>query len=76
MNNKTIKTKYLPPMVEVIEVENEGVIASSLGDYSGGNPALPGGNPTSRSAAKSNIQSANALTDLEDLINNILTIEN
>ena len=42
MNNKTIKEKYLSPTIEVIEVENEGVIA--LSDFTGGNPALPGRN--------------------------------
>lgn len=72
MNNKTIKEKYLPPTIEVIEVENEGVIA--LSDFTGGNPALPGRNYTT-SRTKNSIQSASAFSDLEDLINDILTIE-
>ncbi|NDV83804.1 hypothetical protein D0T87_17705 [Bacteroides sp. 51] len=74
MQIKTIKEKYLPPVVEVIEVENEGVMA--LSDFSGGNPGLPGGNPTSSHSAKSYVPATSSFSDLEDFVNDILTIEN
>ena len=75
MKTKQNKEKYLAPAIEVIEVEHEeGVMA--LSDLSGGNPALPGSGARSNTrSTKSNIQTASPLTDLEDLINDLLTVK-
>lgn len=64
------KAKYLAPQIEIIEMENEGVIA--LSNMSGGNPAFP-----SRSSARKSTQyhSSSSISELEDLINDILTIQ-
>lgn len=64
------KEKYMPPVMEVIPMETEGVIAGS------GNvpdmPVRPLGTTTSRSRSYSNSAS---MSELEDMINDILTIE-
>lgn len=64
------KEKYVTPQVEIIEMENEGVIA--LSNMPGGNPAFP-----SRSSARksTSYHSASSISDLEDLINDILTVQ-
>ncbi|MBD9093232.1 MAG: hypothetical protein EGQ20_11995 [Bacteroides oleiciplenus] len=69
MKEESKKEKYVTPQIEIIEVENEGVIA--LSDMSGGNPAFP-----TRSSARKTTQyrSASSMSDLEDLINDILTV--
>lgn len=61
------KQKYLAPSIEVIEMESEGVIATS------GN--LPG--VSDGGSATSNTRSYNGASssDLENMINDILTIE-
>ena len=61
---------YLPPQVEVIQIENEGVIAlSNFGGADALSTTKNGytGSPTPYNSASS--------SDLEDLINDILTIE-
>ncbi|WP_300704114.1 hypothetical protein [Bacteroides sp.] len=61
------KDMYVSPQVEVIEMENEGVIASSQ---------LPGvGDGGSTRAIQSKGYNSAASSDLEDMINDILTIE-
>lgn len=75
MSNKTIKEKYLPPLVEVIEVENEGVMANSPSAQLPGIGSGSWGSGTVRRSTGSTHQSAGVLQDLEDLINEILTVE-
>lgn len=75
MNTELKKQAYTAPSIEVIEMENEGVIA-----VSGGSNSLPGFGKgetiggTSGTKARS-YRSASS-SDLEDMINDILTIEN
>lgn len=68
------KQMYVSPQVEVIEVENEGVIAvSGYGSVSGmGNSPWA---PKSSAGSTYNSSGTNS-SDLEDMINDILTIEN
>lgn len=69
--NKTKKNKYVSPQIEVIHMENEGVIAASAGsDF----PNVPM-NPGAGTYSGRNVNSASS-SDLEDLINDILTVEN
>lgn len=59
---------YVSPQVEVIEMENEGVIASSNVD---GYPNVP----MSASRTSAGYRGSNASTsDLEDMISDILTV--
>ena len=61
------KDMYVSPQIEVIEMENEGVIASSVGDF----PNVP----MSASRPSGGFRSSNAAcNDLEDMINDILTV--
>ncbi|ADV44668.1 hypothetical protein [Bacteroides helcogenes] len=62
------KEKYVSPLIEVIQVENEGAVMVASGN-------LPGvGN--GGSAIQSNVRSNSAgSSEIEDLINDILTIE-
>lgn len=65
------KEAYTPPSMEVIRMENEGSIMKASGstteDY----------NPTPMSSARTNRSYNSASSnDLEDLINDILTVEN
>lgn len=66
--NSSPKETYVTPAIEVIQMENEGVIASSAEDY---RPIV-----RSRSISTRNSYNAASSNDLEDLINDILTIEN
>ena len=61
---KRTKQKYVPPRIEVMQMENEGVIAGS-----GNLPGVNDGN------SAFNTGSYRSSSDLEDLINDILTIE-
>lgn len=74
MEQKQTKMGYVAPSIEIIELENEGVIASSgntiHGIGNGGNI----GTPTNRSGRSG--YNAAASSDLEDMINDILTVEN
>lgn len=66
------KELYVSPRIEVIEVENEGVIAAS-----GGVSGMPGqdwGSPTTTQARRGGYSATSS--DLEDMISDILTIEN
>ena len=64
------KDLYVSPQVEVIKMENEGVIASSVNGMNNTDWAP-------KSSAHSNYSRTSAgRNDLEDMINDILTIEN
>lgn len=63
-NNMKKKDMYVSPQVEVIEMENEGVIAASVA----GIPEQP-----IRSSSSRGYNSASS-SDVEDLINDILTV--
>ncbi len=73
------KEKYIKPMIEIIEVQNEGIMASSItGVGTGGNLGNGGsmfGTPGTRSRSANTHQSASPMQDLEDLINDILTVK-
>lgn len=69
---QTNKDAYVAPSIEIIEMENEGVIAASgnntiSGMGNGGNVGTPTRSSRSYGASSS---------DLEDMINDILTVEN
>ena len=64
------KETYTAPSLEVIKMENEGVIAASGEDY---NPIQTRSYSNSTSTRSYNSASN---SDLEDLINDILTVEN
>lgn len=69
---KEQKATYLAPHIEVITMENEGVIATSLT----GSPGLGEGTHLGKSSpTKNNFSRSASTSDLEDLINDILTIE-
>ena len=57
------KAKYVTPQIEIIEMESEGVMALSN---------MPGGRSSRRSTQR---YSSSSITELEDLINDILTFE-
>ena len=59
---------YITPSIEVIKMENEGVIATSGEPY----------HPITRYSGSTSTHSYNSASssDLEDLINDILTVEN
>lgn len=68
---KEQKEKYLTPHIEVIEMQNEGVIAASATSGATG-PTFDGGANIGKSSFKYNNASSN---DFEDMITNILTFE-
>ncbi|NDV83896.1 hypothetical protein D0T87_18165 [Bacteroides sp. 51] len=71
---KKEKQSYIAPAIEVMHMEPEGVIATS-GNVSNV-PGKPwGANTRSYGKVHSN-SSPTELSDLEDLINDILTMEN
>ena len=63
MKNKR-KREYEAPSIEILTLENEGVIAASTGTE----PM----NPVNPSSARVNYASS---SDLEDMLNDILTVE-
>lgn len=70
---QTMKEAYVAPTLEVIKMEiEEGVMAlsggSSVNDYGNGGPI----GTTTKSSRSYNASSS----DLEDMINDILTVEN
>ena len=68
------KEAYTAPSVEIIEIENEGVIAASSGGSTGEDYNT---RPMTRSASSAgSYTNAASGNDLEDLINDILTVEN
>ena len=68
-DKQTRKETYTAPSVEVIEMENEGVIAAS------GNTEPYNSTQMSSTRVNSSYSSASS-NDVEDLINDILTVEN
>lgn len=75
MNNRTFKEQYLPPTIEVIEVQNEGVMAGSPPPaMSGGNGDWINNTRSAGSSTRSTVQGASPLQDIEDMINDILTV--
>lgn len=65
---------YVAPAIEVIEMENEGVIASSgnLSGYGDGDMFSSGSNQMRNN---SNSYNSASFSELEDAINDILTFE-
>ncbi|NDV81046.1 hypothetical protein [Bacteroides sp. 51] len=72
MNKKNIRKRevYIAPQIEVIEVENEGVMALSGGKIESGGEFFSSQSSRSRSNAH---QSSGSLQDLEDIINDLFT---
>lgn len=68
MKKKEMKEKYIAPAIEVIKMENEGIIATSVGNY---NPGSGGAFPTTRGGTRTtsrNVhQSGSFLDDLQDI---------
>ena len=72
---KTQRMSYLPPVVEIIEMENEGVMAAS-GTGSIGTGSLNKDTwPTTSSGTYRPYGGASS-SDLEEMINDILTVKN
>lgn len=65
------KEAYVKPEIEVIHMEQEGVMA-----FSGGSQQNPGARSYSNRSSGRNYGRSASSSDLEDLINDILTIEN
>lgn len=68
------KEKYISPTLEVIELEHEGVMATSTinsGQFDNGGSAW--GSSTTRSK-KASIQNQSSIDDLGDIINDFLTV--
>lgn len=68
-DKKNRRETYAAPSVEVVKLENEGVIAGS------GNTEIYNPKPLSSSRPARGYNSASS-NELEDLINDILTVEN
>ncbi|NDW13564.1 hypothetical protein D0T50_11780 [Bacteroides sp. 214] len=66
-----MKKNYQTPHIEIINVQNEGVMAMS--DVTGGGEIFNSPSPTSTSAGVPGTNSTDALNELEDLLNNLLT---
>lgn len=73
MKKKKTKEKYTPPQIEVIPMETEGSVMSA----SVGLPSLKPGGEWGNKSRTSRTRPYNAASgsDLEDLINDILTVE-
>lgn len=70
-----LKEKYVAPAIEVITMEVEGgVMAGSLGDVGDGGSAFSSSYSSRRSTGARSYNGASN-SDLEDMINDILTIE-
>lgn len=69
-DKKMGKETYIAPSVEVIRMENEGVIAASGESYNPVNTRSYTGGSARRG------YNSTSSSDLEDLINDILTVEN
>ncbi|WP_300699962.1 hypothetical protein [Bacteroides sp.] len=75
MNTELKKQAYTAPSIEVIEMENEGAVmtASATGSLGGfGKGETIGGT----SGTKARSYNSAGSSDLEDMINDILTVEN
>lgn len=74
MNSKQ-KEQYLPPTIEVIEMQTEGGVMSS--SATSGSISTPdvGNEDISFSSTRRSTYNGASSSELEDLINDILTIE-
>lgn len=66
-----MKDKYQKPAIEIILVENEGIMA--LSNYTEGGGAMPNRASTGRQS-KVAPHNTSSMQELEDLINDILTV--
>lgn len=62
---------YETPRAEIIVVENEGIMASSIDSM----PNQPWGANRSRGGGERSVSNSSSMQDLEDMINDILTIQ-
>lgn len=67
------KERYQPPMVEMIPMETEGYCIS--GSFSGNSPDITGAGVLGTTSSNTRSYNSASSSDLEDLINDILTIE-
>lgn len=73
MNSKQ-KEQYLPPTIEVIEMQTEGgVMIGSTGSIN--TPDVGNGGDVNFSSTRRSTYNGASSSELEDLINDILTIE-
>lgn len=72
MNMK--KQTYVSPRLEVIHVENEGVIATSNINGGGGGVSNMDGIPISNSQSRGSYNAASG-SEIEDMINDLFTVE-
>ena len=68
------KMAYTPPQLEVIEMDMEGTVMVASGGGGSLNDFGSGGGLTQQSSVRRSYNSASS-SDLEDLINDILTVE-
>lgn len=69
------KQPYSPPQIEVIKMESEGSVMSAS-NFGGGSAYSTGRRSGSyRSSGSTRRHNSSSISDLEDLINDILTIE-
>ena len=67
-----VKQAYVSPQIEVIKMENEGTVMSASGNLGDG---IGNGGNIGTPAARRGYNAAGS-SDLEDMINDILTVEN
>lgn len=70
---QTMKEAYVAPTIEVIKMENEGTVMSASGSL--GNGGIGNGGPIGTPTSTKSYRGASS-SDLEDMINDILTVEN
>lgn len=73
--NKKEKLTYVPPCIELIHVENEGVIAASGGSVNGFDNGGQWGKSSSAPTGRSTYGTPANASDIEDLLNDLFTIE-
>ncbi|MEL5892617.1 hypothetical protein AAE250_03815 [Bacteroides sp. GD17] len=76
-NQQMKRAAYLPPCIEVIEMAVEGSVMTGSANGSATSPGYEDGESMfgSAPAKRANSYSAGTASDIEDLINDILTIE-
>lgn len=75
MKQNENKATYTAPSIEIIEMENEGTVMSASNNMPGYGNGGPVGTPTTSRSGRSSYNAAGS-SDLEDMINDILTVEN
>lgn len=68
------KQKYVSPRLEVIQVENEGVIAASNINSGGGGTSDMDEIPLNSSRSRGRYNAASG-SEIEDMINDLFTVE-